>query len=109
MPVSPEIREAVRQGSWIRKMFEEGAFLKAKKGLENVFDFSLGNPYGDPPPLLALGPARLFPPTPPPTRPGRVPRPIPPGGPPPPSRRERCPREGRSPSSPTSRTGKSSI
>jgi aspartate aminotransferase len=59
MPASPEIREAIRQGSWIRKMFEEGAFLKAKKGLENVFDFSLGNPYGDPPPPLARELARL--------------------------------------------------
>jgi len=59
MPASQEIREAIRQGSWIRKMFEEGAFLKAKKGLENVFDFTLGNPYGDPPPPLALELARL--------------------------------------------------
>ncbi|MBI5342208.1 MAG: pyridoxal phosphate-dependent aminotransferase [Deltaproteobacteria bacterium] len=59
MPASPEIREAIRQGSWIRKMFEEGAFLKAKKGLENVFDFTLGNPYGDPPPRLAQELVRL--------------------------------------------------
>lgn len=59
MPASPEIREAIRQGSWIRKMFEEGAFLKAKKGPENVFDFTLGNPYGDPPPPLARELARL--------------------------------------------------
>jgi aspartate aminotransferase len=59
MPASPEIREAIRQGSWIRKMFEEGAFLKAKKGLENVFDFTLGNPYGDPPPRLAREIVRL--------------------------------------------------
>ena len=28
----------------IRKMFEDGAALKAKYGAENVFDFSLGNP-----------------------------------------------------------------
>jgi aspartate aminotransferase len=59
VPVSPEIREAIRQGSWIRRMFEEGAFLKAKKGPENVFDFSLGNPFGDPPPPLARELARL--------------------------------------------------
>lgn len=59
MPASPEIREAIREGSWIRKMFEEGALLKAKKGPENVFDFSLGNPYGDPPPPLAQEIARL--------------------------------------------------
>src|SRR5512143_4325470 len=49
MPVSREIREAIRQGSWIRKMFEDGAVLKAERGEENVFDFTLGNPYGDPP------------------------------------------------------------
>ncbi len=49
MPASPEIREAIRQGSWIRKMFEEGARLKSAMGQENVFDFSLGNPYGAPP------------------------------------------------------------
>jgi aspartate aminotransferase len=59
MPASPEIREAIREGSWIRKMFEEGALLKAKKGPDNVFDFSLGNPYGDPPPPLAREIARL--------------------------------------------------
>lgn len=28
----------------IRRMFEDGAVLKAKYGVENVFDFSLGNP-----------------------------------------------------------------
>lgn len=59
MPASPEIREAIRQGSWIRKMFEEGALLIAEKGAENVYDFTLGNPYGDPPPRLAAEIARL--------------------------------------------------
>jgi aspartate aminotransferase len=44
MPASPEIREAIRQGSWIRKMFADGAVLKAERGEENVFDFTLGNP-----------------------------------------------------------------
>ena len=33
----------------IRKMFEDGAALKAKYGAENVFDFSLGNPDLEPP------------------------------------------------------------
>ena len=33
----------------IRKMFEEGAVLKAKFGADNVYDFSLGNPDLDPP------------------------------------------------------------
>jgi aspartate aminotransferase len=59
MPASPEIRKAIREGSWIRKMFEDGALLKAKKGPENVHDFTLGNPYGDPPPALAREIARL--------------------------------------------------
>ena len=31
-------------GSFIRKMFEEGARLKQKYGEKNIFDFSLGNP-----------------------------------------------------------------
>ena len=53
MPISPEVREAIRQGSWIRRMFEEGARLKAERGPENVFDFSLGNPYGAPPESLS--------------------------------------------------------
>lgn len=35
--------------SWIRKMFEEGARLKAEHGAENVYDFSLGNPNLEPP------------------------------------------------------------
>jgi len=37
------------RSSWIRKMFEEGARLKAEFGESNVFDFSLGNPNLDPP------------------------------------------------------------
>ncbi|MEW5910440.1 MAG: pyridoxal phosphate-dependent aminotransferase [Thermodesulfobacteriota bacterium] len=42
--------EAMQSGqSWIRKMFEEGARLKAKYGAKNVFDFSIGNPNLAPP------------------------------------------------------------
>lgn len=59
MPASPEIREAIRQGSWIRKMFEDGAVLKAERGEENVFDFTLGNPYGEPPAALSAELSRL--------------------------------------------------
>ncbi len=59
MPAAQEIREAIRQGSWIRKMFEEGTLLKAERGAANVFDFTLGNPYGDPPAPLAAELARL--------------------------------------------------
>ncbi len=37
------------KSSWIRKMFEEGARLKAIHGAGNVYDFSLGNPNLEPP------------------------------------------------------------
>jgi aspartate aminotransferase len=49
MSVSKRISEAIERSSWIRKMFEEGARLKKQHGAENVFDFSLGNPYLQPP------------------------------------------------------------
>lgn len=39
----------MEKSSWIRKMFETGAELKARHGAENVFDFSLGNPNVPPP------------------------------------------------------------
>ena len=34
----------MERASWIRKMFEQGAQLKAEHGADNVCDFSLGNP-----------------------------------------------------------------
>jgi aspartate aminotransferase len=40
----------MEQGSWIRKMFEEGIALKQQFGEDNVFDLSLGNPIMEPPP-----------------------------------------------------------
>ncbi len=49
MAVSEKIRKGMEQGSWIRKMFEEGANLKRQYGEENVFDLSLGNPVTEPP------------------------------------------------------------
>jgi len=49
MSVSLKIRESIEKSSWIRKMFEEGARLKAEFGADNVYDFSLGNPDIDPP------------------------------------------------------------
>jgi len=39
----------MEEGSWIRKMFEEGSILKRQYGEENVFDLSLGNPVMEPP------------------------------------------------------------
>jgi aspartate aminotransferase len=49
MTIASHIQEMLAGSSWIRKMFEEGARLKAQHGAENVFDFSLGNPNLEPP------------------------------------------------------------
>jgi aspartate aminotransferase len=49
MAIAKRIQEAIQGSSWIRKMFEEGARLKAVHGANNVFDFSLGNPDLEPP------------------------------------------------------------
>ncbi|UCE56048.1 MAG: pyridoxal phosphate-dependent aminotransferase [Desulfobacterales bacterium] len=49
MTISKKISEIIAGSSFIRKMFEEGAELKAKYGAENVYDFSLGNPNLPPP------------------------------------------------------------
>jgi len=49
MTVAKKIEAFMEKSSWIRKMFEEGARLKAEHGAENVFDFSLGNPNLPPP------------------------------------------------------------
>lgn len=52
MTISKKIESFITKSSWIRKMFEEGARLKAIHGPDNVFDFSLGNPNMDPPPAF---------------------------------------------------------
>ena len=49
MAVSKKINEYMKQGSWIRRMFEEGITLKKEYGDENIFDLSLGNPIMEPP------------------------------------------------------------
>ncbi len=49
MTISTKMRNFAEKSSWIRKMFEEGAKMKAQHGAENVFDFSLGNPDVPPP------------------------------------------------------------
>ncbi len=51
--VTPQIEEHIKTQSWIRRMFEAAAELKAKYGAENVFDFSLGNPDVPPPAQVA--------------------------------------------------------
>lgn len=47
--ISASIETQMKRSSWIRKMFEKGGELKQRFGVENVFDFSLGNPDIPPP------------------------------------------------------------
>lgn len=47
--IAQKIEHFMKEGSWIRKMFEEGAALRAQLGADNVYDYSLGNPMGEPP------------------------------------------------------------
>jgi aspartate aminotransferase len=49
MAIAEKIKTYMEKSSWIRKMFEEGASLKAQHGADKVFDFSLGNPNLEPP------------------------------------------------------------
>ncbi|NNL77439.1 MAG: pyridoxal phosphate-dependent aminotransferase [Desulfobacterales bacterium] len=50
MPIAEKMIKMVEASSMVKKMFEEGARLKAEHGPENVYDFSLGNPDIPPPP-----------------------------------------------------------
>jgi aspartate aminotransferase len=49
MTIAKKIEATLSESSWIRKMFEEGARLRAEHGVANVYDFSLGNPNLKPP------------------------------------------------------------
>jgi aspartate aminotransferase len=49
MPIAEKMIPMVEGMAMVKQMFEEGARLKAEHGLENVFDFSLGNPDVPPP------------------------------------------------------------
>jgi aspartate aminotransferase len=49
MSISKKIQKSMVEGSWIRRMFEEGATLKQRYGEDKVFDLSLGNPVMEPP------------------------------------------------------------
>jgi aspartate aminotransferase len=60
MPIADNIRDALAHSSMIRKMFEAGAQMRAEKGAENVFDFSLGNPNLEPPPAFKQALRRLL-------------------------------------------------
>ncbi len=50
MPIADKMIKMVDGMEMVKKMFEEGARLRAEHGPENVFDFSLGNPDVPPPP-----------------------------------------------------------
>jgi aspartate aminotransferase len=50
MAVADSIKQMMDRSSWIRRMFEAGAELKAQHGADKVCDFSLGNPNLMPPP-----------------------------------------------------------
>ena len=49
MAIAADIQRAMEDSSWIRRMFELGIQLRQERGLENVFDLSLGNPIAEPP------------------------------------------------------------
>ena len=45
----------MKDGGWIRRMFEAGIALKKKHGQDRVFDLSLGNPVAEPPLSFNIG------------------------------------------------------
>ncbi len=49
MTIAKKMQGFAEKSSWIRKMFEEGARMKAEFGADNVCDFSLGTPDLPPP------------------------------------------------------------
>jgi aspartate aminotransferase len=52
MPVAKTIAKQLENASWIRRMFEEGVRMKRERGVDAIFDFSLGNPDVEPPPAV---------------------------------------------------------
>jgi len=52
MFISATVSQQIQKASWIRRMFEEGIRLKAERGAENIFDFTLGNPDPEPPQVV---------------------------------------------------------
>jgi aspartate aminotransferase len=49
MSISEKVRRGMANGSYIRKMFEEGIALKKVYGNDKVFDLTIGNPTIEPP------------------------------------------------------------
>lgn len=57
--ISTQISSYMENSSWIRKMFEAGAYLKQQYGEDAVCDFSLGNPDLPAPQTIATGLRKL--------------------------------------------------
>ena len=49
MAIADKVQRCIEGSSWIRKMFEEGARLRAIHGDDQIFDFTIGNPSVEPP------------------------------------------------------------
>ena len=60
MAISQKMTAFAERASWIRKMFEEGARLKAQYGADQVCDFSLGNPDLPPPAQYQQAAAKII-------------------------------------------------
>src|SRR5947208_3045415 len=58
--ISRAVAENLTKASWIRRMFEEGARLKAERGADKIFDFTLGNPEIEPPPAVLAAARRIL-------------------------------------------------
>ena len=58
--ISRTVADNLKKASWIRRMFEEGARLKAERGADKVFDFTLGNPEIEPPPAVLAAARRVL-------------------------------------------------
>src|SRR6185503_15985006 len=58
--VSRVVSENLKKASWIRRMFEEGARLKAERGADKIFDFTLGNPEIEPPPAVLAAARKIL-------------------------------------------------
>ena len=50
--ISREIRQLMKSGSAIRRVWDQGAQMKLIHGAENVADMTLGNPFAPPPEAL---------------------------------------------------------
>src|SRR5260370_24505094 len=58
--VSRAVTDNLTKASWIRRMLEEGARLKAERGADKVFDFTLGNPEIEPPAAVLAAARRVL-------------------------------------------------